>query len=98
MGHGAWGMGENNSELLTQHNTQCLTPNAQYPIPNAQCPMPIYLKYVPDEKSSAATAHFPVEITICKGNFGQLLHATITRMPKNASVSAIAAISAPSDR
>ncbi|MEH2192605.1 MAG: hypothetical protein V7K98_08170 [Nostoc sp.] len=38
-------------------------PNNQCPIPNSQCP----IIYVPDEKFSAATAHFPVEITVCKG-------------------------------
>ncbi|MEH1959588.1 MAG: hypothetical protein V7L05_06830 [Nostoc sp.] len=80
-------------------NAQCPMPNAQCPMPNAQCPMPICLIYVPDAKFSAATAHFPVEITNCKGKSGQLLHsATIPRMPKNASVSAIAAISARSNR
>ncbi|MEH1900630.1 MAG: hypothetical protein V7L04_04245 [Nostoc sp.] len=50
-------------------NAQC--PIAQLPncpiaqLPNAQCPFTLI--YVPDAKFSAATAHFPLEITNCKG-------------------------------
>ncbi|MEH1851230.1 MAG: hypothetical protein V7L11_05955 [Nostoc sp.] len=108
MGHREWGVWRINNQcpilwqllemLFAFAQYKCPMPNAQCPMPNAQFPIPICLKYVPDEKFSAAIAHFPLEITNCKGNFGQLLHATITRMPKNACVFAIAAISAPSDR
>lgn len=74
-----------------------LFPNPQLPITNYQ--LPITYTYVSDVKTSAATAHFQAQVTICGGKSGQLSDsATITRMPDDAFISAIAPVSATSDR
>ncbi|MEH2005225.1 MAG: hypothetical protein V7K81_08540 [Nostoc sp.] len=69
MGSGEWGVGSGgeitNAQCPIAQLPNCPMPNAQCPMPNAQCPFTLI--YVPDAKFSAATAHFPLEITNCKG-------------------------------